>query len=372
MKKASFLTACLTLCSLDALYGADQNPLKAPHKPPKPLAKASATTKTTVQASAAFKEVVAQHTFTDEREKGFPTIQKALGKGQTKVFCTKAGSCNLGIYIHTPQGAGKESFLKVVSRTSYPKEKKAIQLVYSKKAENFIVVPHHVFLFEDKAVLAMDRASGKPLLDREQWLGMSDLGVQNLARTVHRMWQLGIFHNDFNTANILFDAQTKTWKVVDTQMLSPATPDSFQQIDALMNRMKGVAGNILLDLETSRQASSFQKYLPKFAAVVQKNDVLLKAIFDVFPQSIVARYKQQRTEHAKDFLKKQVKNTADKKALKDFYALAWPKRIELLLNKAQDVGDPHAFIPNHHFFSRRNYRTLYYLLTSEYFVKPLL
>ncbi|MGB1230521.1 MAG: hypothetical protein ACPG7U_05095, partial [Holosporaceae bacterium] len=163
-----------------------------------------------------------------------------------------------------------------------------------------------------------------------------------------------------------------TWKVVDTEMLSPATPDSFQQIDALMNRMKGVAGNILLDLETSRQASSFQKYLPKFAAVVQKNDVLLKAIFDVFPQSIVARYKQQHTEHAKDFLKKQVKNTADKKALKDFYALAWPKRIELLLNKAQDVGDPHAFIPNHHFFSSRNYRTLYYLLTSEYFVKPLL
>ncbi|MGB1230545.1 MAG: hypothetical protein ACPG7U_05225, partial [Holosporaceae bacterium] len=92
----------------------------------------------------------------------------------------------------------------MVSRTSYPKEKKSIQLVYSKKAENFIVVPHHVFLFEDKAVLAMDRASGKPLLDREQWLGMSDLGVQNLARTVHRMWQLGIFHNDFNTANILF------------------------------------------------------------------------------------------------------------------------------------------------------------------------
>lgn len=100
--------------------------------------------------------------------------------------------------------------------------------------------------------------------------------------------------------------------------------------------------------------------------------MLLKAIFDVFPQSIVARYKQQRTEHAKDFLKKQVKKPSDKKALQDFYALAWPKRIELLLNKAQDVGDPHASIPNYHFFSRRNYRTLNYLLTNEYFVKPLL
>ena len=345
---------------------------KAPRKAPKTLAKASETTKPAVQTSEGFKEIVAQHTFTDEREEGFPTIQKALGKGHTKVFCTKAGSCNLGIYIHTPQGAGKESFLKVVARISYPEEKKAIQLVYSKKAETFIVVPHHVFLFEDKAVLAMDRASGKPLLDREQWIGMSDLGVQNLARMVHRMWQLGIFHGDFNTANILFDAPTKTWKVVDTQRLSSSTPDSFQQVDALMSRISGSAGNILVDLESSRQASSFQKKLPKFAAMVQKNDVLLKAIFDVFPQSIVARYKQQCTEHAKDFLKKQVKKPTDKKTLKDFFSLSWPKSIELLLNKAQDVGDPHAFIPNYHFFSRRNYRTLYYLLTNEYFVKPLL
>ena len=377
MKKYLFLTTCFALCSACVLYGGDPNPLRAKHKAPKPFVSslasspAGAATKPTVHAYKGFKEVVVPNTFADERTKGFPALQQILGKGSTKPVCKK-GRCNLGLYIHTPKGAGKESFLKVISGAGYAKEKKAIELIYRKKANNFIMVPHHVFLFKDRTVFAMDRAPGESLDNIEMWRKMPREGLENLARMVNRMLELNLYHSDFHRGNFLYDATSTTWKVVDTNEICAGSFDHTRYIGMMMKAMHAFVLHTLLFLESPWKASTVQKYLFQVADIVQKNDELLRAVFKVFPARLVERYKKEKTEHAKNFLHERVKKPADKAALKAFYKLAWPQRIEHLMEKAHDIGDPHALNADSNFFSRRNYINLGYLLSYEYFVKPLL
>lgn len=309
-------------------------------------------------------EVSIGKSFTAEDLDTLPCIREYLGDGQLQKHPRGNSGCNQGLYVHKNGDSDEEIFLKVVGRSGYEKEKKAFEIVKNAGCDHFIVIPRKVFLFEDFAVLAMEKAQGAHILLPEDMLAIPEEGLAAFAKVVADMCTKGVKHNDFHFANILFDKVKNVWKVIDTETITQAEGLSSHHLEQIFNLLSGTPGNMLIDMESLTKTEIFEKTLPTVMKLLSQRDRFIEKLYSMLPNECVEQFEREQKELIEKRFIYRYEDDFDK--LRTFYALSAEERVSFLLNKLTVDNEDDKF------FSPRNYRKFAIALTREHFFKTLI